>query len=133
MVEIASIKSHLRDAYGALQAAGIPILSLHPMFGPGKNLYEPLTMVHAVLRDEEPERAALGELLTHPYLDLISVPLHRHDRLMGWVLGLAHLTGILFGGALCRSGLDPAELGRVASTTFETVLAAAAAALPSDL
>ncbi len=118
VIEIASIKDHLRAPLVELRAGGAIPLSLHPMFGPGKNHYEPLTVVHAVLEDEEKERAQLLDLLGHPYLDLVSIPFDRHDRLMGWLLGLAHLSGMLFGDALTRSGLDPAELGRVASTTF---------------
>ncbi|HBL28902.1 MAG TPA: prephenate dehydrogenase/arogenate dehydrogenase family protein, partial [Acidobacteria bacterium] len=42
-----------------------------------------------------------------------------HDRLMGWLLGLAHLSNILFGATLTRSGIDPAELHDCASTTFK--------------
>lgn len=118
VIEIASIKSHLVEAIELLSESGSTIIALHPMFGPSKNPYEPLTMVHAVRGSEEREREALLELLAHPYLDLVSVPFDQHDRLMGWLLGLAHLGGMLFGGALSRAGIDPAALGRVASTTF---------------
>lgn len=118
VVEIASIKSQLEDSLARLRAAGTPVVSLHPMFGPGKNPYEPLTFVHAVLEDEEEETRRILEIFRHPYLDLVSLPFKRHDRLMGWILGLAHLCGMLFAGALTRSKLDPEELGRVASTTF---------------
>jgi prephenate dehydrogenase/chorismate mutase len=118
VIEIASIKSHLEPALARLRAGGTPVLSIHPMFGPGKSVYEPLTVVHAVLDEESRERAQILELLAHPYLDLVSVPLARHDRLMGWLLGLGHLTGMIFAGALAHSGHDPAELDRVASTTY---------------
>ncbi|RMF81450.1 MAG: prephenate dehydrogenase/arogenate dehydrogenase family protein, partial [Nitrospirae bacterium] len=132
VVEIASIKSHLRPALERLREAGTPAISLHPMFGPGKNPYEPLTVVHAVLGDEAEERELVTRLLAHPYLDLVSLPFERHDRLMGWLLGLAHLTGMLFADALARSGLHPAELARVASTTFKRQAATAASVLGED-
>ena len=132
VLEIASIKSHLKDALAELRAKGIAAISLHPMFGPGKNPYEPLTVVHAVMGDEAEERERVLDLLVHPYLDLVSVPFDRHDRLMGWLLGLAHLTGMLFAGALQRSALDPGELARAASTTFSRQLATARSVLDEE-
>lgn len=130
--EIASIKDHLRDALDDLRLKGTPTISLHPMFGPDKNPYGPLTMVHAVVGDEEAEREQILALLAHPYLDLVSVPFERHDRTMGWLLGLAHLTGMLFAEALSHSGLDPHELGRAASTTFARQMATAHSVLSED-
>jgi chorismate mutase/prephenate dehydrogenase len=130
--EIASIKSHLHESLAAARRDGATILSLHPMFGPAKSLYEPLTVVHAVLGDAEAERAAVLRLLDHPYLDLVSLPFEHHDRLMGWLLGLSHLTGMLFAGALARSGLDPAELQRAASTSFSRQVATSQSVLWQD-
>jgi len=132
VIEIASVKSHLRGPLDRLRRAGIRAISLHPMFGPGKNPYEPLTVVHAVLDDEVEERQRILDVFRHPYLDLVSLPFERHDRLMGWVLGLAHLCGMLFGAALTRSALDPAELGRVASTTFSRQVATSRSVLGED-
>jgi chorismate mutase/prephenate dehydrogenase len=37
---------------------------------------------------------------------------------MGWLLGLAHLSNILFGAAITRSGIEASELHACASTTF---------------
>ena len=51
---------------------------------------------------------------------------------MGWLLGLAHLTGMLFGVALTRSGLAPAELHECASTTFRRQSATALSVLSED-
>ncbi len=119
VIEIASVKDHLRRALETLKAAGTPILSVHPMFGPSKNPYEPLTVIHGVLEDEASERMRLLSVLSHPYLDLVSLPFDLHDRLAGWLLGLSHLTGMVFARALESSGLDPATLERVASTSFK--------------
>ncbi len=130
--EIASIKSHLQKPLEMLRDAGGRTISLHPMFGPGKNLYEPITMVHAVTGDEAEERSVVLKLLAHPYLDLVSLPFDRHDHLMGWLLGLAHLTGMIFADALSRSGLDPKELDRVASTTFKRQVSTACSVLEED-
>src|SRR5262249_23992243 len=60
------------------------------------------------------------------------IPLAHHDRLMGWLLGLAHLTGIVFGAALARSGLNPMQLRTCASTTFARQAATAVSILSAD-
>ncbi len=132
VVEIASIKSHLQGALASSDRAGVRVACLHPMFGPGKSLYEPLTFVLACRGREEEERANLAPLLLHPYATVIPIPFDHHDRLMGWLLGLAHLTGMLFGAALTRSGLDGAELQRCASTTFERQAATAVSVVSED-
>ncbi len=132
VLEIASIKSDLEGAFRRLREAGVEALSIHPMFGPSKNPYEPLTVVHATWEDEAAERARVLELLQHPYLDLVSLPFALHDRLMGWLLGLSHLTGMLFAVALERSGLDPAILARIASTSFKRQSATSRSVLDND-
>jgi len=132
VIEIASVKDHLSPALAAARAAGVRTLALHPMFGPGKSLYEPLTFVLATQRDPEVERRELEPLLAHPYTRLVAVPFPQHDRLMGWLLGLAHLTNIVFGAALARSGIAPTELHDCASTTFTRQAATALSVLAED-
>jgi len=102
------------------------------MFGPGKSPYEPLTFVLACLDEPAAERQRIESLLSHPYTKVITIPFAHHDQLMGWLLGLAHLTGMLFGSALTRSGLDPAELQACASTTFTRQAATALSVLEED-
>lgn len=118
VVEVASIKTPLAGVIAGARERGVKAYALHPMFGPSKSFYEPLTFVLAALGDPARERQDLSPLLTHPYTRLVAVPFPHHDRLMGWLLGLAHLTNITFGAALTRSGIDPAELHACASTTF---------------
>jgi chorismate mutase/prephenate dehydrogenase len=132
IVEIASIKSHLASAFEQARQRGVRVSALHPMFGPGKSPYEPLTFVLACQEEPEIERRRLEPLLRHPYTHLITIPFAHHDRLMGWLLGLAHLTGMLFGSALTRSGLDPVELQACASTTFMRQASTAQSVLSED-
>jgi prephenate dehydrogenase len=63
---------------------------------------------------------------------VVAVPFLHHDRLMGWLLGLAHLSNLLFGAALSRSGIDPEELHACASTTFLRQAATARSVLAED-
>ncbi len=132
IVEITSIKDHLTPALAAARAVGVRTVALHPMFGPAKSLYEPLTFVLAAQRDVEVEKTELATLLAHPYTRLVAVPFPHHDRLMGWLLGLAHLTNIMFGSALARSGVDAGELQQCASTTFTRQAATALSVLSED-
>jgi len=132
VVEIASIKSHLSETLDRAAANGTTVCSLHPMFGPGKSIYEPLTFVLACRRPPEQERESLAPLLQHPYTHLITIPFAHHDQLMGWLLGLAHLTGMLFGTAIAASGLSGDELQACASTTFARQAETARSILSED-
>jgi chorismate mutase/prephenate dehydrogenase len=133
VVEIASIKAPLAEGLKKARERGIEALSLHPMFGPGKSPYEPLTFVLATLTDSpDEEKEKISALLSHPYTHLVTVPFLHHDRLMGWLLGLSHLTNILFGAALTRSGVSAAELHACASTTFKRQAATARYVLSED-
>lgn len=132
IVEVASIKSHLGPALDRLGPAASRVLCLHPMFGPGKPTWEPLTFVLAARGEPSTELDALEPLLRHPYARFVTLPFGRHDRLMGWLLGLAHLTGMLFGSALSASGLPASELKACASTTFLRQAATARSILTED-
>jgi len=132
VVEIASIKDHLGAPLERARSAGVRVSALHPMFGPTKSPYEPLTFVLACQGDAGEERSRVEALLRHPYTSVICLPFAHHDRLMGWLLGLAHLTGMVFGAALARSGLAPAELHECASTTFRRQAATALSVLSED-
>ncbi len=118
VVEIASIKAPLEPALARARERGVRAFALHPMFGPSKSFYEPLTFVLAAQGDPAAEKRELAPLLSHPYTKLVAVPFPHHDRLMAWLLGLSHLTNILFGAAITQSGIEPAELHACASTTF---------------
>ena len=132
IVEISSIKTPLVPALEQARRDGVRVAALHPMFGPGKSLYEPLTFVLAAQDETDGDRRAVEPFLSHPYTRLVEVPFAHHDRLMGWLLGLAHLANLLFGAALCRSGIAPAELHACASTTFLRQAATARSVLGED-
>lgn len=127
--ELASIKSPLATAHARARELGVRLRSIHPMYGPGKAHYDALTIV---VCGGSAEREELEALFAHPYTRLIAVPLADHDPLMGWLLGLGHLTGMLFATALSRSGLDPEVLHACASTTFLRQAATARSILDED-
>lgn len=132
IVEISSIKSHLVPALDFAVERGVEVSCLHPMFGPRKPYYGPLTFALACRGDADVERATIERLLAHPYAKIVAMPFAEHDRRMGWLLGLAHLSGIAFASALTHSGLDPAELEACASTTFARQKATALSVVAED-
>ena len=132
VIEIASIKDHLRPQMDRADELGVRLASLHPMFGPGKSIYQTLTFVLACRQDPAEEKQAIEEWLRHPYTHLVPVPFDHHDRLMGWLLGLAHLSGMLFGCALSHAGLSPEELEACASTTYNRQASTARSVLLED-
>jgi chorismate mutase/prephenate dehydrogenase len=132
IIEIASIKDHLHSSLLRAKEAGLQVSSLHPMFGPGKSFYEPLTFVLACLDDPREERVRIEDWLRSPNTRLVPVPFDHHDRLMGWLLGLGHLSGMIFGLALTHSGLGAEELKACASTTYDRQLSTATSVLQED-
>lgn len=132
IIEIASIKDDLRPTLEKGSEAGLKMLSLHPMFGPRKSPYEALTFALAYRDDPRVEQQWLGRWLKHPYTHMVPVPFDHHDRLMGWLLGFAHLQGMLFGSALTHSGLGAAELEACASTSYNRQASAALHVLAED-
>lgn len=132
VIEIASIKDHLKDAILRGRELGVRISSLHPMFGPGKSPYDMLTFVLACHDDPQEEKLRIEEWMRYPNTHLVSVPFDHHDRLMGWLLGLAHFSAMLFGCALNHSGLGAEELLACASTTYDRQLSTARSVLQED-
>ena len=67
VVEVASIKDPLSPVLDRARERGVRAFALHPMFGPGKSFYEPLTFVLAAQGDAAAEKAEIAPLLSHPY------------------------------------------------------------------
>ncbi len=120
VVEVASIQGHLEAVLGRAWERGVRVVALHPMFGPGREVAggEPLRFVLAAREEPAVEEAAVRRLLAGLPAQVVTLPFERHDELMAWVLGLAHLTSLLFGRALAGCGVDPGELAATSSTTF---------------
>lgn len=132
VIEIASIKEHLKGVIERGRQLGVKISSLHPMFGPGKSPYETLTFVIGCHDDPQEEKLRIEEWLRYPSTHLVPVPFDHHDRLMGWLLGLGHFSAMLFGCALTESGLGAEELLACASTTYNRQLSTASSVLQED-
>lgn len=119
--DICSLKSPVTGALAAAASAGLRIASVHPMFGPNVELltHRNIIICHVADCDATRMTRALFEPTT---ARLVDMPLSEHDRLMGYVLGLSHLSNLVFAEVLAQSGLPFQALTEVASSTFNAQL-----------
>ncbi len=126
--DICSIKAPVEKQLRAMGASGLRVASVHPMFGPslwplssGTILYSDCGNGVAVLDAKELFRASGAAA--------VDVSLDHHDELMAFLLGVSHLTLLVFARAVAGSPFDVAGLRRPAGTTFSRLSAAAAGLL----
>ena len=116
--DICSLKTPLLSAIAAAEDAGMRITSVHPMFGPAVESLVGRNIVVCEGREREASQAAAA-FFGGSAAAVLRVPLERHDELMGIVLGLSHLTSLVFNEAIVRNGSRHGSLREVASTTFD--------------
>lgn len=123
--DVGSLKSPLRSGLAALASAGVCVTSLHPMFGADTEL---LSGRHVIFVDVGvPEATRRARALFDPTMAVqVDMDLDSHDRLIAYVLGLAHAVNIAFFTALAESGEAAPRLARMSSTTFDAQLDVAA-------
>lgn len=116
--DIGSVKSPLRAGLNALQAAGVQVTSIHPMYGPDSEL---LSGRHVIFIDLGCASALAGaqEIFASTMAERIVMSLDEHDRLIAYVLGLSHALNIAFFTALAESGEAAPRLKQLSSTTFD--------------
>jgi chorismate mutase/prephenate dehydrogenase len=117
--DVGSLKSPLRRGLNALIGAGVAVASIHPMFGPDTAL---LSGRHVIFIDlghaGALERARA--LFSSTMVEQVTMGLDEHDRLIAYVLGLAHALNIAFFTALAQSGEAAPRLVQLSSTTFDS-------------
>jgi chorismate mutase/prephenate dehydrogenase len=119
--DLGSLKTPLRSGLHALKQAGCRVTSLHPMFGPDTEL---LSGRHVIFIDlGHPQALAEAQDLFAPTMaERVVMDLDEHDRLIAYVLGLAHALNIAFFTALADSGEAALRLAKLSSTTFDAQL-----------
>lgn len=115
--DVCSVKSHIAGQLRQAAATGLQVASAHPMFGPGAASPKGLNVVvcdcgskDAAVRTKDLFRQG-GAKVTFLYLE-------EHDRMMAYILGLSHLTALLFAGSLGSSDKPASELCDVQGTSF---------------
>lgn len=119
--DICSVKAHLSKILQKAAAAGVKVASAHPMFGP--NVPSPKGQIVIVCDCGSAEGLAQAKrLFLGGGAKVVEVDIGKHDELMAYVLGLPHLTSLLFAGSLAKSGKDLDELIAVQGPSFGRML-----------
>jgi len=115
--DICSLKSPVERELRDMGISGVRIASVHPMFGP--NLF-PLSSGNLTFSDCGSDVAVLEakELFRPSGASLIDMSLDHHDEFMAFLLGLSHLTLLMFARSVSKSPFDFGGLRRPAGTTF---------------
>ena len=122
VAEMCSLKAHLEPTFVRVRSAGLRVVSFHPLFGPEQRTLSGRTIVFCT--DGDPEDVAFVRgLFSETSARLVEMSAAEHDRRMAVVLGLTHLSNLVFARALAHSGVAAADLIRVAGVTFDRQLA----------
>jgi chorismate mutase/prephenate dehydrogenase len=119
--DIGSLKTPLRPGLLALQAAGVAVTSVHPMFGPDTELLSGRHVIFVDVGHADATRRA-RELFASTMAVQVEMDLDSHDRLVAYILGLSHAVNIAFFTALAESGEKAQRLAQLSSTTFDSQL-----------
>lgn len=117
--DIASLKGHLKPAISGAREAGLALTSIHPMFGPSARTLSDQVICICDCGNAEATRK-VEAFFTGTAATLVKLSLDEHDRIVSYVLGLSHLTNLVFTKVLMESGTPFEQLNRVGSTTFHS-------------
>lgn len=117
--DVCSLKSPLLAVLAKARKAGMKITSVHPMFGPSAQWLAGRNILVCETEDDTLASEATA-LFQESSANVVRVPLERHDEYMGYLLGLAHLSNLVFGATLEKSGIDLPTLRKIESTTFQS-------------
>lgn len=118
IIECASLKEPFLADFQMLKSTHPNITSIHPMFGPSKEFNDYKNFIICEEKESETYKT-LSRLFDHPSTQISSVNIGDHDKLMAYVLGLSHLSSLVFAQALSKSGFSFQDLKQKSSTTFQ--------------
>ena len=114
-LDLCSVKGALAEDLRTAAASGLRVTSVHPMFGP--DALAGRTVLIGDCGNPEATRVA-REIFADVRCRLVDVPLAEHDALMATVLGLSHMTSLVFMRCVQESGQSLARLQECAGTSF---------------
>jgi len=122
IVEISSVKTPIKSTILKLQKKGVPILSIHPMFGGGaKSIADRVILTTMIPTDNQIAKKFLL-LLKKNGAKLIQCSLKDHDKLAAIILALPHFINIVFINSLKALAVNLDHIRTVAGTTFKLQL-----------
>ncbi|MCH8907291.1 MAG: bifunctional chorismate mutase/prephenate dehydrogenase [Candidatus Heimdallarchaeota archaeon] len=116
--EIGSLKSHILTDLENAKREKVNIVACHPLFGPDVTNLDGRNMVICDFDLSNKHHRKMNELFEETSLNIVSLPLIEHDRIMLYTLGLSHFINLLHGEILRNSNIAYEELEIYASTTF---------------
>ena len=122
VAEMCSFKGHLLERMERLRQEGLHLVSIHPLFGPDATMLSERTIVLCT-EGSTSDRALVRRLFESTSAKLVELDIAEHDRRMGLVLGLTHLSNLAFARALSHSDIDASELAMLAGVTFQKQVA----------
>ena len=122
IVEISSVKTPIKSTIVKLQKKGIPILSIHPMFGPGAKTIAGRVVLTSVIPTNNRVVKQFLSLLERNGAKLIQCSLKDHDKLASIILALPHFINIVFVNSLRALSVNPDRMRKLAGTTFKLQL-----------
>jgi chorismate mutase/prephenate dehydrogenase len=118
VAEMCSFKWHMLSVLDRLRTEGLRLVSFHPMFGPDVRMLSDRTIVFC--SDGNPEDIdVVRGLFEDTSASLVEMNVAEHDRRMALVLGLTHLSNLVYARAIRHSGVPAKEMARVAGVTFQ--------------
>jgi len=117
IIEMASLKSPVLEGIKALQAQGLKIASIHPLFGPDTDLLLDKNILICTGPGLSSKEAA--SLYFHSTsANLVEVDLMTHDEDMLATLSLAHITNLMFGVTLSEQTIAMKDCQLKGGSTF---------------
>jgi len=117
VVEISSMKDPVRRTISELQENGIPVLSIHPMFGPGTRTLESRSVL-VVSKTRHGEARQLLSILREQGARMIPCSIDKHDTLASIVIALPHIMSIILIETLRSLRISPNEINMASGSTF---------------
>jgi prephenate dehydrogenase len=133
LVEISSFKEPIRKTIQGLTKSGVPVLSIHPMFGPSaRNLADKAVIVVQEPRENPIARSFLS-MLRKSGANIVRSNFREHDRIVAMTLALPHLMNFAFLETLRNTSLSLSEARVIGGTTFRLQLLLAEALYHENL
>lgn len=119
--DVCSVKAHISKRLRKAAKSGFKITSVHPMFGPNVATPKGRNVVICDCGNRKANEEA-ARLFSSAGANVIEISLEEHDRMMAYVLGLAHACTLLFAGTLSVSGTKLRDFAPVTGPSFEKLL-----------
>jgi prephenate dehydrogenase len=128
VIEITSLKGKvLREMKSIAKGRGLRLLSIHPLFGPSLGSYGEMKI--CVVETDDGSESLAQEIF--PEAAILKMKWKEHDRTMGIILSLTHLTNLAYAGTVSRY-LQPDEFRKVQTPTSAVQLTLAEGILSQD-